>query len=214
MDIKKFVCNMFQENCYVVSDETNECVIIDCGAFYEEEKEAIINYVRNNGLTPKHLLCTHGHLDHNFGNKAMFEAFGIKPEICIADEKMLECISEQAAVLAGINYNERQPDVARFFSDGDTVTFGSHVFKVICTPGHSPGCVFFYCKEESVAFSGDTLFRMSIGRTDFMQGDYNAIINSIRNIVAKLPPETEVFPGHGPKTTIVYEIENNPYLRM
>ena len=86
MKIESLVCNMLQENCYVVSDETKECVIIDCGAFYEEERRALVEYIRNNDLKPVHLLATHGHLDHNFGNDTIFKEFGLKPEIAQADE--------------------------------------------------------------------------------------------------------------------------------
>ena len=80
---------MFQENCYIVSDDTNECVIIDCGAFFDEEKNAIANYLKSNGLTPKHLLCTHGHIDHNFGNKFVFDTFGLRPEVHKGDQPLM-----------------------------------------------------------------------------------------------------------------------------
>ncbi|MCD8291310.1 MAG: MBL fold metallo-hydrolase [Prevotella sp.] len=213
MKIQRFVCNMFEENCYVVSDDSNECVIVDCGAFYEEEKRAIIGYIRDNNLQLKHLLCTHGHIDHNFGNKAIFDEFGIGPEICSGDEHLLSMLREQATALVGIDYTEPQPAVRNFFSDGDTVSFGSHSFKIINTPGHSPGGVFFYCEDESMAFSGDTLFRMSIGRTDFIEGSYEDIISSLKNIVAKLPKDTLILPGHGPQTSIKDELLYNPYMK-
>ena len=87
MDITRFACNMLQENCYVVSDDTKECVIIDCGAFYQEERKAIVDYIRSNGLKPVHLLATHGHIDHNFGNNTIYEEFGLKPEVDAHDEK-------------------------------------------------------------------------------------------------------------------------------
>ena len=79
LNIKRFACNMLQENCYIASDDTKECVIIDCGAYYEEERKAIVDYIRNNELVPKHLIVTHGHLDHNFGNNTIYEEFGLKP---------------------------------------------------------------------------------------------------------------------------------------
>ncbi len=204
---------MFEENCFVVSDDTRECVIVDCGAFYEEEKRAIIKYVRENNFEMKHLLCTHGHVDHNFGNKAMFDAFGIGPEICYGDKMLLNNMKEQAKALVDIDYEEAQPNVRRYLHDGDLITFGNHSFKVICTPGHSPGGVFFYCEQESMAFSGDTLFRMSIGRTDFIQGNYDELIHSLKNTVANLPSDTLILPGHGPQTTIKEEKMYNPYFK-
>jgi glyoxylase-like metal-dependent hydrolase (beta-lactamase superfamily II) len=85
LNIQRFVCNMLQENCYVVSDETKECVIVDCGVYYQEERKALVNYIRDNGLVPKHLIATHGHLDHNFGNNTIYEEFGLKVELHHAD---------------------------------------------------------------------------------------------------------------------------------
>ncbi|MBR2772094.1 MAG: MBL fold metallo-hydrolase, partial [Bacteroidales bacterium] len=94
--VQKFVCNMLQENCYVVNDETRECVIIDCGAFYPEERQAIVQYIRDNQLIPKHLLGTHGHLDHHFGDDTIYKYFGLKPEVHGGDGDMMENMSEQA----------------------------------------------------------------------------------------------------------------------
>ena len=87
---------MLQENCYIVSDETKQCVIIDCGAYYEEERKAIARYVSDNGLKPVHLLVTHGHLDHNFGNAFVEKEYGLKPEVSHADQRLMEHMEEQA----------------------------------------------------------------------------------------------------------------------
>lgn len=213
LNIQKFVCNMFEENCYVVNDETGECVIIDCGAFYEEEKKAIADYIKDKKLTPKHLLCTHAHIDHNFGNQSVLDKFGLHPEVCMKDKVLMDKLREQALTFIGLNYEENIPDVKRYLSDNGIITFGIHSLKVISTPGHTPGSVFFYCEQEYVAFSGDTLFQMSIGRTDFEQGDYSEIINSLRKIKTSLPPDTVILPGHGGKTTLNEEIKYNPYFK-
>lgn len=204
---------MFQENCYVVSDETKECVIIDCGAFYQEEKTAIINYITSQKLIPIRLICTHAHIDHNFGNYAIYKAYGLKPEVCIDDKILMNKLKEQAYTFIGLNYEEEIPDVGRFFTDKDCIQFGTHKFSILKTPGHTPGSVLFYCPSESVAFSGDTLFKMSIGRTDFELGSYDEIIKSLRNIAAELPAETIILPGHGEKTTIKEEMIYNPYFK-
>lgn len=111
LNIQRIVCNMFQENCYIVSDDTKECVIIDCGAFYEEEKKEITNYIRDNQLIPKHLLCTHAHIDHNFGNYAICKEFGLKPEVCINDKILMHKLKEQAYTFIGLTYNEEIPEV-------------------------------------------------------------------------------------------------------
>lgn len=211
MKIESLVCNMLQENCYVVSDETKECVIIDCGAFYEEERRALVEYIRNNDLKPVHLLATHGHLDHNFGNDTIFKEFGLKPEIAQADEAWITNYKEQAMKLYGMTLEMEMPEVGRFLSDKEKIQFGNHTLEVMETPGHSPGSVVFYCEEENVLFTGDTLFQMTIGRTDLEGGSMMQIIQSLR-IIAQLPDNTKVYPGHGYTTTIGYELSRNPYM--
>jgi glyoxylase-like metal-dependent hydrolase (beta-lactamase superfamily II) len=211
--VQRFECNPLQENCYVVSDESRECVIIDCGAFYEDEKNAIRQYITNAQLKPVHLLATHGHLDHNFGNAYIFSHYGLKVEIHRDDQQLVENLPKQASDLFGIEIDEEQPLVGRLLTDGDTITFGSHVLQVLHTPGHSHGSCLYYCKAENIVFSGDTLFRMSIGRTDFAEGNWAKMVSSLHNVVATLPPETQVLSGHGPKTTIADELRYNPYLR-
>ena len=213
IQIKRFTCNPLEENCYVVSDDTQECVIIDCGAFYQEENNAIINYIRKGNLNPVHLIATHGHLDHNFGNSTIFNEFGLKVEVCSEDDYLIEDLPKQATDLFGIDINQDQPEVGRWLKDGDTITFGSHTLKVVQTPGHTPGSALIYCEEEHTCFTGDTLFRMSIGRTDFDGGSWEQMEQSLSNVVANLPKETIVLSGHGPQSTIEEELRYNPYLR-
>jgi glyoxylase-like metal-dependent hydrolase (beta-lactamase superfamily II) len=213
VNIKTLMCNPLQENCYVVSDDTKECVIIDCGTYYDEENAALDSYIRDNQLKPVHLLATHGHLDHNFGNAYVFQQYGLKVEICTEDQQLVEHLPEQASTLFGMRISEQQPSVGRLLSDGDEVRFGNHVLRVLRTPGHSHGSCLFYCEQEHVAFTGDTLFRMSIGRTDFAEGSWTEMEHSLSTIVARLPKETTVLPGHGPQSTIADELMYNPYLR-
>lgn len=211
LNIKRFTCNMLQENCYVVSDETKECMIVDCGAFYPEERQAIVDYIRTNNLKPMHLVATHGHFDHNFGNDTIYKEFGMKPEIHRKDERLLQTIGDQAMTIVGANIDAEMPAAGRLLSENDTIEFGSHKFVVIETPGHSPGGVFYYCKEENVAFSGDTLFKGSIGRTDFMGGSMFMLIQSLR-MISQMPDEVKLLPGHGPETSIGEEVAHNPYI--
>ena len=206
-------CNPLQENCYVVSDESGECVIVDCGAYYDEECQAIHQYISGNGLKPVHLIATHGHLDHNFGNGYIWRTYGLKAEICAEDEELLAKLPLHARELFGMEITDEQPPIGRLLQDGDTITFGTHQFVVMRTPGHSHGSVLFYCEAEKTVFTGDTLFRMSIGRTDFPEGNWKEMEQSLHNVVARLPQETLVLPGHGPKTTIADEMTYNPYLR-
>lgn len=211
LNIKKFTCNMLQENCYVVSDETKECMIVDCGAFYPEERQAVVDYISTNNLKPMHLVATHGHFDHNFGNDTIYKEFGLKPEIHRKDERLLQTIGDQAMTIVGANIDAEMPAAGRLLSENDTIEFGSHKFVVIETPGHSPGGVFYYCKEENVAFSGDTLFKGSIGRTDFVGGSMFMLIQSLR-MISQLPDEVKLLPGHGPETSIGEEVAHNPYI--
>lgn len=213
VNIKRFEVNPLQENCYVVSDDSKECVIIDCGAYYSEEHEALDNYLSEQQLKPVHLLATHGHLDHNFGNAHLFQNYGLKVEICAEDQQLVERLPQQAAALFGMEITEEQPPIGRLLKNGDSITFGNHTLQVIQTPGHSHGSCLFYCKDEQIAFSGDTLFRMSIGRTDFPEGSWQQMEQSLATIASTLPAETRVYPGHGPQTTIADELKYSPYLR-
>lgn len=212
-NIQRIECNPLQENCYVVSDESKECVIIDCGAYYEEEHEALQHYIDSNQLQPIHLLATHAHLDHNFGAVRLYHRYGLKVEICEEDKELLEHLPEQAKTLFGMTISEERPQVGRLLKDGDTITFGNHTLQVLQTPGHTHGSCLFYCEEEHTAFTGDTLFRMSIGRTDFAEGSWAEMDNSLKNVISKLPKETVVLSGHGPQSIIADELQYNPYLR-
>ena len=214
MDIKRFMCNPLQENCYVVSDDSRECVIIDCGAYYDEECEAIRRYITDQHLTPVHLLATHGHLDHNFGNAFLYKTYGLQAEICEGDRQLLERLPQHAKELFGIDIPDDQPPIGKLLKNGDIISFGSHQFTVLRTPGHSHGSALFYCQAENVAFSGDTLFRMSIGRTDFPEGSWQDMTQSLRTVISRLPAETIILSGHGPQTTIADELMYNPYLKF
>ena len=211
--IKRFTCNMLAENCYVVSDDTHEAVIIDCGVMYDDEGTAITQYIRNNDLNPVHLLCTHGHFDHCMGNGLIYREFGLKPETHMGDKYLMENMAQQTADILGVALPMEVPPVDKYLTDNDIITFGSHTLHILHTPGHTPGGVTFYCKEEGSAFSGDTLFRMSIGRTDFEGGSYDQMIHSLQKVLGTLPPDTKVYPGHGPETTIADEIRYNPYMK-
>ena len=212
LNIKTFVCNLLQENTYIVSDESLECVIIDCGAYYEEERTAITQYIESEGLRPVHLLATHGHFDHNFGIDTIYNAYGLKVEIATEDEFLITDLPGQFQSIVGAPLRRNFPPVGRYFGHDEVIRFGNHEFTVLKTPGHTPGGVVFYCEAEHAAFSGDTLFRMSVGRTDFERGNYDDLMSSLQNVIAKLPSDTTVYSGHGPKTTIADELRYNPYL--
>lgn len=211
INVQVFTCNMLQENCFVVSDETKECAIIDCGAFYQEERDMIIDYIKKNQLKPKHLLATHGHLDHNFGNSCMQKEFGLTPKVHHKDKFLMESIKQQAQLLLGLDLTEEQPKDIDYLTKDDIIEFGNQRFTIIETPGHTPGSVFFYNEKEYIAFSGDTIFKRSIGRTDLEGGSMFQMIQTLR-FVSQLPDKTILYPGHGESTTIGDELSSNPYI--
>ena len=209
--IQTFEVNPLHENCYVINDETKECVIIDCGALTEAEQNTVITYIREEGLKPVHNLGTHGHLDHHFGDAAILSAFNLQPEVAEGDKVLMQHPREAALQMLGMDLNIDLPTGNLKLTENEEVKFGSHTFKIIRTPGHSPGSVSFYCAEENVLFTGDTLFKGSIGRTDFPGGSMFQIISSLREL-AQLPDKTIVYPGHGPQTSIGFELAHNPYM--
>lgn len=210
--IKTFPFNLLQENTYVVSDETRDCVIIDCGAYYDDERKAITDYISSQGLKPCRLLATHGHWDHNLGIDTIYQTYGLQVEAAKEDEFIITDIPRNFQSIIGAPLRREYPPVGRFFAPNEVIRFGNHSLQVLKTPGHSPGSVVFYCAEEHTAFTGDTLFRMSVGRTDFEGGSYEDLMNSLANVLAKLPDETTILPGHGPQSTIGYEKKYNPYM--
>lgn len=211
--VKKFVCNPLQENTYVVSDDSRECVVIDCGAFFDDERKAIVSYINTQQLKPVRLLCTHGHFDHIFGCDTIFDAFGLQPEVHSDDAYLTDDVNAQVKQMLGADLQLQMPAIGHYLTDGEVIAFGRHQLKVLHTPGHTPGGVVFYCEQERTAFSGDTLFRMSIGRTDFEKGSYEQIIDSLHNVIAKLPADTTVYTGHGPLTVVGEEVAMSPYFR-
>ena len=213
LNIKQLTVNPLQENTFIVYDDTLEAVIIDCGTFFPQEHQALLLFLRTNGLKPTHLLCTHGHLDHCIGNINIFREYGLKPEVMADDEFLITELDRQASQMFGFTLEDDIPPVGTFLSDGDTIHFGNHQLRVIHTPGHTPGSCVFFCEQEHVAFTGDTLFHLSIGRTDFEQGSLPDMMKSLALLKTALPPETTLYTGHGPSSTMETEIRQNTFLR-
>ena len=209
--IKQIECNNLAENCYIVSDDTKECMIVDCGAISPFEQEFISKYIEENGLKVVLHALTHGHFDHCMGAQWISDTYGIRPTIHERDADLYKNCNQLAAAMGYPNLTLQMPPIGRCVNNGDTVSFGNTTFRVIHTPGHSHGCVVYYCEEEGVAFTGDTLFKGSIGTTSFPEGSMFQMTQSLR-ILCKLPEETKLFPGHGPATTMGYEGATNPFL--
>ena len=212
MKIKRYEFNMFPVNCYVLADETKEAVVIDAGCFTEEEKQTLKSFIIGQQLNVKHLLCTHLHLDHIFGNSFMLKEFGLKAEANQADEFLLEHAAQQSR-LFGFELEEKPAPVGRHICDGDIIEFGNTTLEAIHVPGHSPGSLVYYCKAEKCMFSGDVLFQGSIGRADLAGGNFDELHESICSRLFILPDETIVYPGHGAPTTIGTEKRENPFFR-
>ncbi len=215
--IKKFTVNPVEENTYVASDDTREAAIIDCGCFTAAEWARVKGYIEAEGLRPVLLLNTHLHFDHCLGNRFATHDYNLLCRAARADHGLYGRIAAQAAMFLGDLF-ARQLDT-RFTAllgapllDGETLRLGSHELRVVSTPGHSPGGVCFYCEAERTLFSGDSLFRGSIGRTDLTGGNYRDLVASLTERVLCLPDDTRVLPGHGPETDIGYERSFNPYL--
>ena len=202
LTVKKFVVNPIEESTYVLHDETGAAVIVDCGVLYPEEETALLNYIKNNNLTVKHHLLTHSHFDHIFGADFVFRTFGVAPSMHKNELATYESAAAQMRSFVGNAFQLVTPPAGVLFSDGDVVTFGTHKLTVLSTPGHTQGGVCYYCKEENLLLSGDTLFYRSIGRTDLFGGNYEQLLQSIKQELLPLPAETKVYPGHGPATTI------------
>ncbi len=211
MTIKTFTFNPFQENTYLVFDETNDAVIIDAGCLQAGEKQVLKRFIEDNKLTIKRVLNTHLHLDHQFGNKFLFDTYGIAPEACIEDEFLLENVVAQARSYGFPVTEEAQP-LGAYITENQEINFGNSSLKAIHAPGHSPGSMILYSEKDGVMFAGDVLFQGSIGRTDLPKGDYASLILAITKKLLVLPDSTVVYCGHGPSTTIGYEKKNNPYL--
>lgn len=212
MQIQVFTFGPFQENTYLLYDETNECIIIDPGCFSTSEKNELKSYIYSNELKPVKLINTHCHIDHVLGNKFIYDEFGLLPIIHNADLITLEEMTPQASIMYGIPY-EKSPSPKEFIKEGDVVTFGKQSLEVIYTPGHAPGHIVLYHKNEKVLINGDVLFKGSIGRTDFPNCNHQDLIDSIKNKLYILPDEVVVYTGHGEPTTIGSEKQNNPFVK-
>lgn len=210
IQIKSFVFGPFQENTYVLWDETLEAVVIDPGNSSTSEHLQLKTFINQNNLQLKRLLLTHAHIDHISGNRFVFDTWGFLPEVHKLDLPYVER-HKQVADMYGLPCEE-SPLPKAFLKEGEVISFGKSKLEMIFTPGHSPGSITFYCREQKFIIAGDVLFYGSIGRTDLPGGDYNTLINSIKQNLFPLGDDVRVYNGHGQYTTIGFEKDNNPFL--
>jgi glyoxylase-like metal-dependent hydrolase (beta-lactamase superfamily II) len=210
LNVKVFIFSPIQENTYVLFNEKSECAIIDPGCYFQEEKENLQAFINQENLVPKFLLNTHCHLDHVFGNRFIAETFGLVLHLHKKEESMLQ-MAPASGLMFNVPFDNYQGDFI-FLKEGDSIFLGHDKLEVIEAPGHSPGSICFYCREQRFIISGDVLFENSIGRTDLPGGDHQTLLNSIRQKLFTLPDDVIVYNGHGPQTTIGREKKYNPFV--
>lgn len=211
IQIKSFVCNPYQENTYILYDDEGAAAIIDPGMYGPGEEEAVKAFIDKLGLKPQLLLNTHCHVDHVLGNRYVFEQYGLLPQFHEGELPLLMEVQNYAPQM-GIRY-DISPIGETFLPETGSVRFGDNELSIIFAPGHSPAHLCFYHREQHFLIGGDVLFRNSIGRTDLPGGNHQQLLTTIKQKLYTLPDETEVYPGHGPQTTIGYEKQTNPFIR-
>lgn len=212
MKIQIFSFNLFQEHTMILHKSGPDCVVVDPGFYEPEEREEFFSWMKRNSVTPAAVLLTHGHLDHVNGVSETIEFAGKDIPVYMGKEDKVEL--EYDLVLSS-KLGLRQPKVDFKYTDakdGDVIESAGMKFKVISTPGHSPGSVCYLEEEEKVMFTGDTLFAGTIGRTDFKYSNYDDEIRSIMEKLIWLDGGITIYPGHGKSSTIGVERTSNPML--
>lgn len=211
MNIRHFTFNPYQENTILIWDDSLTGVIIDPGCIDMHEMEQLTGFIAGRGIKPAAILLTHAHFDHIYGVKGCTGAYGIPVFMSPEDKATLDNAPALAArsCMPAPDTSWETIDI----SDGQVLTFGDMSFKVMTTPGHSPGSACFFCEESGDLFCGDTLFAGTIGRTDLPGGDYDSEIVSVMDKVMGLDSDVEIHPGHGPSSNIGHERTHNPFLQ-
>lgn len=209
LHIEKFTFNPFEENTYVVYDETGAGVVIDPGCFEPQERLTLERFITENKIQIQYLLNTHCHIDHVLGNSFVKEKYQVPFLIHAQEEPVLRSVKAYAPAYGFSHYHEVLPD--QFLSPGQTVDFGNTSLEILFVPGHSPGHVAFYHRDSRSLLIGDVLFERSIGRTDLPGGNFDTLIQSIHTKVFSLPDDVILYPGHGNTTTVGDEKAFNPF---
>lgn len=210
--VQALTFNPFQENSYVLFDESRECIIIDPGCYEKSEQDLLKNFVEENELKPVKLINTHCHIDHVLGNKFVAKNWNLSLEMHELDLPLLHSVKDYCTAY-GFDHYDESPEPSVFLKEGEQVLFGNSALNILFTPGHAPGHICLHSPTQKFVIAGDTLFQMSIGRTDLPGGDYDTLMNSIKTVLMPLTEDTQVFCGHGPSTSIGFEKMNNPFLK-
>lgn len=205
MEITILTVGPIQTNCYIVNKEGSSfCIVIDPG----EEADKIASYIRKKGWKNEGILLTHGHFDHITGVSELVSLVGGKVYAYEGEKELMGDPRQNGSMMMGYELAIEPECLLR---DGQQFSVAGMDFKVLHTPGHTKGSCCYYAEEEKILFSGDTIFMESVGRTDFPTGSARELIDSVRNKVLTLPSDVKIYPGHGPETTVAYEMANNPY---
>jgi glyoxylase-like metal-dependent hydrolase (beta-lactamase superfamily II) len=210
ISVQSFTANPYQENAYVLFDESNECIIIDPGAYTSQEQNELSHFIESSQLKPVKLLNTHCHIDHVLGNAFLHSMYGLLPEFHSLELELLHAIPGYAPQM-GIRY-ELSPLPKTFLPETGNIAFGQSTLELIFAPGHSPGHLCFYSPADNFLIGGDVLFYQSIGRTDLPGGNHQQLLDNIKHKLFNLPTDCVVYPGHGPSTQIGFEKAHNPFL--
>jgi hydroxyacylglutathione hydrolase len=210
MQFQSFTFNPFEENTYVLYDETGECIIIDPGCYEDFEKKKLSDFIEKHKLQPVKILMTHAHIDHMLGNNYLTARYDITIQLSFIETPLLNAAPEYGRMW-GIEA-EPSPEPEINVEEKHNITFGNNTLIPFFTPGHSPGSFSFLHKESGNLFSGDVLFKQSIGRTDLPGGNQHILFRSIREKLLILDDKIKVHPGHGPSTTIGEEKVSNPFI--
>ena len=212
IQIQTFTFNGFQENTYVLFDDTKECIIVDPGCYDKHEQETLSNFLTENKLKPVLLINTHCHIDHVLGNRFVADKWKLDLAMHELDVPTLESVKDYCTVYGFHNYEESLLP-SNFLNEDERVKFGESELDILFTPGHAPGHIVLHSKKDGFIIGGDVLFQMSIGRTDLPGGDFDTLIESIKEKLLPLDDNTKVYCGHGPTTNIGFEKANNPFLK-
>lgn len=212
MEIHQITFNTFQENTFILWDNTTNCIIIDPGCYERNEELELVDFINKNNLNPVKLINTHCHIDHILGNKFVSEKWDLELYMNKIDLPLLEGSGDIARTYGFENY-KGSPYPKHYLEEGDILEFGESKLEILFTPGHAPGHICLFNKEEGFIVSGDVLFNGSIGRTDLPGGDFDTLIESIKTKLMTLQDETIVYCGHGPSTSIGRERLSNPFLQ-
>ena len=222
--VKSFTFSPVQENTYVLYNEQKQCCIIDPGCYFPEERDELKTGIEKTGLTPVLLLNTHCHLDHVFGNKFIYDTWGLHLHLHEKEKPVLD-FAPQSGIMWQLPFDNYNGPLV-YLKEGNSIKIGEEKLEIRFTPGHSPGSISFYHPpdpahralrvDEAGGFiiGGDVLFNGSVGRTDLPGGDFNTLVNSIQTQFFTLPDETKVYSGHGPVTTVGFEKMNNPFVKL